>query len=335
MPLNAPSWWYRTRSIWPALLMPAALVWDAATRLRWAFTRPFKAGIPVICVGNFTAGGAGKTPAAIAIAGFLYDAGEQPVFLTRGYGGTTKGPHLVDPDKDNARTVGDEPLLLARAAPTIVAADRAEGARAALDRNASVIVMDDGFQNPSLAKSLSLAVIDAELGLGNEHVIPAGPLRASLGFQLRKASALVLVGSGPAKDHIATLAARASLPLLEAEILPENVSARLRARPVVAFAGIGNPDKFFRTLEGLGVRIIERIAYGDHHLFTPQNADMLLELAARHGAQLITTQKDMVRLEGEDHLERLKAAAIMLPVKMKFRDERAIKGLVSRALKAS
>ncbi|GBE42121.1 tetraacyldisaccharide 4'-kinase [bacterium BMS3Bbin10] len=329
---SAPSWWYDTRSIWPALLMPAALVWDAATRLRWAFTRPFHPGIPVICVGNFTAGGAGKTPAAIAIAGFLRDAGEQPVFLTRGYGGTTKGPHLADPDKDSARAIGDEPLLLARIAPTLVAADRAEGARAARDQGASVIVMDDGFQNPGLAKNLSLAVIDADLGLGNEHVIPAGPLRASLGFQLGKADALVLVGEGAAEDHIRALAERASLPLLEAEIIPESNSARLRAKPVIAFAGIGNPGKFFRTLEDLGVTIAERISFGDHHSFTHQDADMLLDLAARHGAQLVTTEKDMVRLEGEDRLERLKTAAIALPVKMKFKDERAIKKLISRAL---
>lgn len=312
--------------------MPAALVWDMATRLRWAFARPFHAGIPVICVGNFTAGGAGKTPAAIAIARLLRDAGERPVFLTRGYGGTTKGPHLADPDKDSARTIGDEPLLLAAAAPTIVAADRAEGARAAQEHGASVIVMDDGFQNPGLAKNLSLAVIDADLGLGNEHVIPAGPLRASLGFQLGKADGLILVGDGAAENHIRALAERVSLPLLEAEIMPENNSALTRDKPVIAFAGIGNPDKFFHTLENLGVRIVERISFADHHFFTPREADTLLELAARHDAQLVTTQKDGVRLEGEDRLERLKTATIVLSVKMIFKDEKAARALISRAL---
>ena len=310
--------------------MPVALAWETAARLRWALTRPARAGIPVICVGNFTAGGAGKTPAAIAIARVLQEAGEKPAFLTRGYGGTINGPHLVDPDKDSSKAVGDEPLLLARVAPTFVAADKVDGARAAHDHGASIIVMDDGFQNPGLAKDLSLAVIDAGFGLGNEHVIPAGPLRASLGFQLRKADALILVGDGAAKDRIRTLAERASLPLLEAEIVPEKIPPKLHGKPVIAFAGIGHPEKFFQTLKNIGAKIAERISYGDHHPFSGADADRLLGLAERHGAQLVTTQKDMVRIGAEGSLAQLRSATIALPVKLKFRDEAAMRALVSR-----
>ena len=332
MPPNTPSWWHVHSSPWPVLLMPAALVWDAAARLRWAFASPFHAAIPVICIGNFTAGGAGKTPAAIAIAELLLDAGERPTFLTRGYGGTINVPHLVDAEKDRARNIGDEALLLTRVAPTIVAADRAAGAQLAEDQGASVIVMDDGFQNPGLAKTRSLAVIDSERGLGNEHVIPAGPLRASLGFQLDKADALILVGNGAASAHIQALAERASLPLLKAEIVPEKKLARLHGKPVVAFAGIGQPDKFFKTLEQLGGTIAERISFRDHHRFSEQDADALLELASRHGARLVTTEKDMARLEGEPSLERLKSATLTLPVKMKFTDDRAVSTLIASAV---
>jgi tetraacyldisaccharide 4'-kinase len=237
------------------LLAPASLVWDAATRLRWATTRPFRASVPVICVGNLTAGGAGKTPAAMAIARFLLDAGEHPVFLTRGFGGRQEGPHLVDREQDRAQDVGDEALLLARIAPTIVAADRAAGARLAQENRCSVIIMDDGFQNPGLAKDLSLIVIDRTQGVGNGRVIPAGPLRGSLAFQLARTHALIRVGSGNAADGITALARRASLPILDAEIQPRSKTAWVSSKPVVAFAGIANPDKFFHTLELLGCKL--------------------------------------------------------------------------------
>ena len=333
MPPRAPFWWNAHASPWPALLLPAALVWDAAARLRWAFAHPFHADIPVICIGNFTSGGAGKTPAAIAIARIMHEAGERPFFLTRGYGGTTRGPHLVNPDQDRARDIGDESLLLARIAPAIVAADRAAGARLAQHQGASVIVMDDGLQNPGLAKTLSLAVIDGEWGLGNEHVIPAGPLRANLGFQLGKVDGFVLVGDGAATSHIEALAEGASLPVLKAEIAPEKLVARLRGKSLVAFAGIGNPDKFFKTLDELGGNIAKRMSFADHHRFTGQDADTLLELASNLGAQLVTTEKDMARLEGEKRLIQLKSATMTLPVKMIFSDEQAVRKLVDSVLK--
>jgi len=291
--------------------------------------------LPVICIGNFTAGGAGKTPAAIAVAQIALRASERPIFLTRGYGGAIKGPHLVDPSHDKAQTVGDEPLLLARVALTIVSADRAEGARLAERQDASLIIMDDGFQNPGLAKSASLIVIDGSLGLGNEHVIPAGPLRANLGFQLAQADGIILVGEGNANERIHALAHEASLPILSARIVPQSDCAWLRNKPLVAFAGIGNPDKFFRMVESLDGELIARAPYRDHHPYTGQDALKLLELARRHGAQLVTTEKDLVRIEGEGELKKLKNATRALPVSLQFKNMGKVKQILTWILKSA
>ncbi len=334
MPLRTPSWWYAKASVTPALLIPAALIWNLVTRVRWLIAKPYRSELPVICIGNFTAGGAGKTPAALTIAKILSDAGLRPVFLTRGYGGTTPGPHLVDPSRDTARMVGDEALLLARVAPTIVGSDRAEGAKLAEKHNASIIIMDDGFQNPGLAKTLSLILVDGALGLGNEHVIPAGPLRASLGFQLAHADGIILVGGGGAAERIHALADGASLPVLKANIVPDPGNAWLKNKPLVAFAGIGNPDKFFRTIEGADGRIAKRIPYPDHHPYTPQDALKLLDLATHHDAQLVTTQKDLVRIEGGAELQKLKETSRALPVTLRFKDLKNAKKIITKALGA-
>lgn len=332
---SAPPWWYAKQSIWPTLLTPAALLWDAVTRARWALTKPYRSKVPVICIGNFTAGGAGKTPVAIAIAHILLSAGESPIFLSRGYGGTVKEAHLVYPSLDKAQTVGDEPLLLAQVAPTIVTADRAEGATLAERQGASVIIMDDGFQNPGLIKSLSFIVIDGELGLGNEHVIPAGPLRANLGSQLARADGFIQVGKGKAEERISSLAQEASLPILRAEIVPDREFAWLKNKPVVVFAGIGNPEKFFRLVENLGGKIAARFPFRDHHNYTRQDALKLLDTAARMDATLVTTQKDLVRIEGVGELQKLKAAARALPVSIQFNDMGKMTQMLAQTLKSS
>ena len=317
------------------LLTPAALVWNGVTWARRFFSNPYHSKLPVICIGNFTAGGAGKTPAAIAVAQIALRAGERPIFLTRGYGGAIKGAHLVDPSHDKAQTVGDEPLLLARVAPTIVSADRAEGAKLAERQDASLIIMDDGFQNPGLAKSASLIIIDGSLGLGNEHVLPAGPLRANLGFQLAQADGIILVGEGNATERIHALAHEASLPILSARIVPTSDCAWLRDKPLVAFAGIGNPDKFFRMVESLDGELIARAPYRDHHPYTGQDALKLLELARRHGAQLVTTEKDLVRIEGEGELKKLKNATRALPVSLQFKNMGKVKQILTQILKSA
>lgn len=331
MPREAPSWWYRKTGIQALLLAPAALVWEVTTRLRWMIARPYRSRLPVICVGNLTAGGAGKTPVALAVARILQQESQRPVFLTRGYGGQQQGPHLVDRQRDTAADVGDEPLLLARVAPTIVAANRAKGAALAEEMKASVIVMDDGFQNPSLAKDLSLLVVDRAVGTGNGWVLPAGPMRAGLAFQLARAQALIPVGKGDGADTVIKRARQAGLSILDADIAPRDETAWLRDKPVIAFAGIGNPEKFFRMLEELGASVTDQFAYPDHHLFSERDAKDLITLAAEKDAQLITTEKDMTRLDGNGSLERLRKTARALPVRMRFKDQGKVKRFLARA----
>ena len=333
MPPKAPSWWYEKQGLWPLLLTPAALVWDVVTRLRWSIARPFRSKIPVVCVGNFTAGGAGKTPAAIAIARLLLKDGVQPVFLTRGYGGTIHGPHLVDPEKDTANQVGDEPLLLARVAPVVVSAGRAAGAKLAQHQKASVIIMDDGFQNPGLEKDLSVIVIDRKMGVGNGRTIPAGPLRAGMSFQLSKADALIVAGAGDAAEPVIQRARAAGLVILEAEIVANEDTDWLLAKPLIAFSGIGHPDKFFQTLETIGCEIVGRADFPDHHTYSAADADRLLELAKRNNAQLVTTEKDFVRIRGTGSLELLKSKSRALPVRLRFKDQGEADRLLARAIR--
>lgn len=317
----------------PALLEPAALLWRLGMRLRWSISRPYRSRLPVVCIGNPTAGGAGKTPAAMAIAELLKEQGQQPVFLTRGYGGIERGPRLVDSIRDTAAQVGDEPLLLAEVAPAIVSADRAEGARFAEALDGTVIVMDDGFHNPSLVKDLSILVVDGMLGIGNGQIIPAGPLRASLSFQLARAQALIVVGAGGGEQEIAARALARSVPVLRAQLVPKGETQWLQATPLFAFAGIAHPEKFFRMLERQGATLAGQAAFPDHHRFTAADARKLLALAAEAGAELVTTEKDRVRLAGsERELGTLREATRALPVVMKFEDEAAVAALLETAV---
>ncbi len=253
-----------------------------------------RAGVPIICIGNPTLGGAGKTPTALAVARMLKAAGERPVFLSRGYGGRQRGPLLVAPDRDRAADVGDEPLLLARVAPTVVAHDRVEGAKAAQAAGASIIVMDDGFQNPSLAKDFSVLVIDGRRGLGNSRVFPAGPLRAPLDAQLARADAVVLVGAVGEGAAVAGAAAEArKLPLFRAWLEPDREAiATLAGGRVLAFAGIGDPERLFATLREAGIAVAATRNFADHHRYTPADARDLCRQADAEGLMLVTTEKD-------------------------------------------
>jgi tetraacyldisaccharide 4'-kinase len=312
--LKAPDFWWRTPGFEAALLSPLAAIYGALAARHLADPGA-RAGVPVICVGNPTVGGAGKTPTAIAIARILSAAGAKPMFLTRGYGGRLAGPVSVEP-AHTAVQVGDEPLLLARVAPTIVAEDRVAGARLARDSGASVIVMDDGFQNPALAKDLSLLVVDAR-GVGNGRVIPAGPLRAPLEPQLARASAILIVGDGA---RTVESAARAhSLPVFHGmlEPAPEAV-ASLRGAPALAFAGIGDPEKFFATLSAAGIDAPVRRSFGDHHRYSVAQARALLRDAEKGGLQLLTTEKDLARLKDDVAVAALAQRARALPVTMKI-----------------
>jgi tetraacyldisaccharide 4'-kinase len=250
------------------------------------------------------------------------DSGEHPFCLTRGYGGTTSGPRLVDVRADTAAKVGDEALLLARTVPTVVARDRVAGAAFARARGATAIVMDDGLQNPSLAKDFTLAVIDARRGIGNARVFPAGPLRAPLAAQLARTDALLLVGDDASADDAATQLVRAlGLPVLHARLAPDPTAvAALKGRNVLAFAGIGDPEKFFRTAVEAGLVLAERRAFADHHLFTAEDAGKLIMRAEHAGLTLLTTEKDFVRMHGDPALQALTACVRTLPVSMIVRE---------------
>ena len=303
MPGREPRWWYGPSSQWQArLLAPAGHVVGRIAAARLGQPNSYRARLPVICVGNFTAGGSGKTPLALLIARVLRDDGREPWFLSRGYGGRLSGPVRVNAAVHGSADVGDEPLLLAATAPTIIARDRAAGARAieAAAADTAVIVMDDGLQNPSLAKDLSIAVVSRERGLGNGRVIPAGPLRAPLAAQIGLANIIVISGPPTQADHSQRdrLAAMTHAPILRAVTCPADDTRQFNGRRVVAYAGIANPERFFTMLENAGAMIVERHAFGDHHVFSDAEARGLIDAARRTSADLVTTEKDLARLSG-------------------------------------
>ena len=292
--MRAPRFWDKG-GLAPALLAPAACLYDLAGRLVRR-TTPERAEVPVVCVGNLVAGGAGKTPVAISIAQRLTAMRLHPHILTRGYGGTSAVPLRVDRARHTAALVGDEPLLLARVAPTWVAQDRPAGARAAIDRGADVLVMDDGFQNASLAKDLSLLVVDGGYGFGNGRVMPAGPLRETISAGLARAQAAVLIGDDRcgAKRTIAGCA-----PILHARLVPAAGTEDLVGRNVLAFAGIGRPQKFFDTLAEIDAQIVGTREFADHHPYPADEIMALVEAATLREAIVVTTEKDAVRLPPE------------------------------------
>jgi tetraacyldisaccharide 4'-kinase len=303
LPGFEPKWWYETGPHWQAaLLSPVAALVGAITAARLRSATPFRSRLPVICVGNFTAGGSGKTPLALFLAKRVAEQKRQPWFLSRGYGGRLTGPTRVDPGTQTAQDVGDEPLLLARRAPTFVSRDRRQGAEA-IEASASgeaVIIMDDGLQNPALYKDLSIAVVDAHRGFGNGQIIPAGPLRAALSMQASLANLIVLTNRTPEGDAAlsAKLRALTNAPIVSAETRVSGDKSALRRRGVIAYAGIANPNRFFAMLEDQGATIVERRAFADHHPFREAEAQDLIDAARRASADLITTEKDLVRLSG-------------------------------------
>ena len=279
--------------------------------------------MPVVCIGNAMLGGAGKTPVALAVAERLAAAGHSPHFLSRGYGGRLRGPVRVDPAAHGAGDVGDEPLLLARTAPAWVVRHRPAGALAAAEAGASIVVMDDGFQNGSLVKDAAILVADGAVGYGNGRVFPAGPLREPAAAAHARADALVIVGS-PER------ALPNGLPRLEARLMPAPGSERLAGEPVFGFAGIGRPAKFAETLRELGAQLVGFRSFPDHHSYRPEEVMSLLEQAATLGARCVTTEKDAVRLPTD-----IRAAIDTVAVAIEWRDPGRLdrllrkKGLIS------
>jgi tetraacyldisaccharide 4'-kinase len=318
-------WWQRGGG---ALLGPLAALYGAVAARR--MQSPGRSvGVPVICLGNLTVGGSGKTPASLAVGRLLLAAHQHPFFLTRGYGGQLAGPVRVDPVAHSAAAVGDEPLLLARLAPTIVARDRLEGAKAARRAGATVIVMDDGFQNPALTKELSILLVDSRRGIGNGRIIPAGPLRAPLEVQIARAQAVVVVGSDPAPDAVMQCVSRHNTALFHGRLEPDrDTLAALKGRKVLAFAGIADPEKFFTTLTEGGIAVTERASFPDHHRYTAAEAQALIARADTGNLILITTEKDFARLSGDANLASLAARASALPVRLVIDEQQQFQQMV-------
>jgi tetraacyldisaccharide 4'-kinase len=326
--MHEPAFWYRPQSLHARLLMPLGALYGAVAASR-LMGSGFDVGIPVLCVGNYHVGGAGKTPATLALVDLLREIDEVPVVLSRGYGGRLRGPVNVDPQRHSAADVGDEPLMMARTVPVVIARDRIEGAALARSRNPSVILMDDGFQNPAIAKDASLIVIDGNRGLGNGLVFPAGPLRAPMPPQLARTDVLIIVGSGAAADEVGGEIAAQGRPVLRARLVPDQASlAALRGRRVLAFAGIGDPNRFFATLRGSGIDVAATRSFPDHHPFSAPEIEAVLAEADRDGLTAVTTEKDLVRLGAMATAKTI----VAFTVTMQFDDRAKLRNFVTDRL---
>lgn len=300
------------------LMTPLAMAYSWAGKRRIQRTTPEDAGLPVVCVGNLTMGGAGKTPVVAVVRRHLVARGVRAASLSRGYGGSEEGPLKVDPARHTAAIVGDEPLMLAATGEAWISKDRVAGARAMKADGVRAVVMDDGHQNPTVKKLLSIVVIDASLPFGNRHVFPKGPLREPVAAGLSRADAVVLMGDGESPPELRGFAK----PILRARLEP---LARPAPGRYVAFAGIGRPERFFDFLQGMeGVELAEAVPYPDHHVFEKADLDYLMKLVAERGARLITTDKDHVRLPPE-----MKQTVLRASVEVKFEDEAAFCALLS------
>jgi tetraacyldisaccharide 4'-kinase len=316
---TAPDFWWLKHPNWQArVLQPFGMIYGAITAQRMAREGHY-AGIPIMCVGNFVAGGAGKTPVAIALANLFKENNLKPFFLTRGYGARTHDqPHIVT-EEDEYADVGDEALLLARHAPVIISRNRISGAYMAAEQGADVVIMDDGLQNPSLKKTRSLAVVDAVTGVGNGLCVPAGPLRAPLDDQWRLISSMILVGEGEAGTLLAQEARQRHIPVFNSRLEPpQGTIDYIRQRPVLAFAGIGRPAKFFNMLSAHGVQIMEHFAFPDHHAYSKKDIALMMRRARINGVtHIVTTEKDFVRIPKawrEDDF----ASILAVPVHIRF-----------------
>ena len=339
MSLEEPGWWYaREPTAVAGLLHPIGKLYGWVAEVRYERTKPYRARLPVVCIGNFTAGGTGKTPLVLHLCRHLIEIGQHPVALSRGYGGTLPGPYWVDASRDRAAQVGDEPLLLAAQTRTVICRDRVQGAKAIEHgpNTASVIVMDDGLQNASLAKDLSIAVIDGGRGFGNGRTIPAGPLRAPLDFQMELADAIVVnERAGSDGEMLELLRRQFAGPVLGARVKTAGDTAWLKCAPVVAWAGIGAPERFFALLEQAGAEVLSRHAFADHHSLSDVEATALVAAADRSDALLVTTEKDLARLAGAGGAcDGLRARSRTLPIRLAFSDADAerLHDLVAAAL---
>lgn len=333
MASEAPPFWWK-KPDWRAYsLYPLSRLYGLTATWRMTNAPREKLDVPVLCVGNFTVGGTGKTPVAIALAKQAKRMRLKPGFLSRGHGGGFSKPHIVDAGHDSARHVGDEPLLLAEHAPVAVTPHRAAGAKLLIEQGCDFLIMDDGFQSARIHMDYALVVVDSRYGLGNGHVIPGGPLRAPLIEQLRFASAIVKVGPDSAAEGVVRRASRAAKPVFEASMQPRN-GERLARKRFLAFAGIGHPEKFFDTVAKAGGTVVLARSFADHHFY---GADELAELAqtARSGdLKLITTTKDAVRLRHGGASQEFLDALTVLAIDVVFDNPNSAERIIDETVSA-
>ena len=327
--MQAPKFWYRSRSWQAFLLSPLGMVYAWATARRQKNARPTRVDIPVICIGNLNVGGTGKTPTTIAIAQMLTSRGIAVHIVSRGYGGSLKAVTQVDPRAHTADETGDEPLLMAAFAPTWVANERVAGARAAQNAGADVILLDDGFQDPSLIKDLSIIVVDATRGFGNGRCLPAGPLREPVHVGLKRANAVISIGEPEAQSQFRERSADqlGRIAHITASLKPIEMGMPWAEGRYLAFAGIGDPEKFFATLRGLGAPLVRTVALDDHQKLARPMIQRLMKEAQSMNAQLVTTEKDAARLPAD-----LRSGILSLPVRLEFDDAHALETLLEPVL---
>lgn len=329
-----PFWWRKKPGALALALFPVGFLWGRVAGLRMGRPPDNSVSVPVLCVGNFVAGGAGKTPAVLAFGRAAKRKGRRPGFLSRGYGGRIVGPAIVDTEKHRAVDVGDEPLELAQVSITAISANRVAGAALLAEKGCDFIIMDDGFQNPGLAKDFSLVVVDAKRGLGNGLPIPAGPMRAPLDTQLMHADAVLVVGDAPGGDEVIRSTARRGKPVYAANIRATGSRRQWIEKRVLAYAGIADPEKLFDSLAEAGAVIVVARSFPDHHLFSDEDARELLELAQSSDLELATTTKDLLRMRGGGPmLERLADNSRAFTIKLEFEDIRTGDMIIETAVR--
>ena len=327
--MQAPKFWYRSRSWQAVLLSPFGALYAWATARRQKNARPTRVDIPVICIGNLNVGGTGKTPTTIALAQLLSARGIAVHIVSRGYGGSLLAVTQVDPRIHTADETGDEPLLMAAFAPTWVANERVAAARAAQNAGADVILLDDGFQDPSLTKDLTIIVVDAARGFGNGCCLPAGPLRESVHVGLKRANAVISIGEAEEQSKFREKYTNrvCCIKHLSASLKPIEMGMPWAKGRYLAFAGIGDPEKFFATLRGLGAPLVRTVALDDHQKLSRPMIQRLMKEAQSMNAQLVTTEKDAARLPAD-----LRSGILSLPVRLEFDDANALETLLEPVL---
>lgn len=314
--MKAPSFWFRKAGLLAWILSPLAWIYTFIHKVRWKISRSTVSLLPILCVGNTGIGGAGKTPTALALGKIFKELSIPFSYLTRGYGGKSLGPLFVNPTTYLYEEVGDEPLLLARLAPTMMAKNRNQGLRKIEETKSQLIIMDDGYQNPTLQKTTHLLVIDGSQGFGNGHVFPAGPLREPLAMSMMRASAVIMLGLP--SPHVSYVLKTLDCPIFYGRLvlkLPKNLSPSL-----YAFAGIASPEKFFSSLSTAGFPPIKTWAFPDHHPYKEKEIQSLIQEAQKAGATLVTTEKDFVRLSRSQ-----RSHILPLPVQIEWENEQTLK----------